>query len=402
MHMQSIHDLLLHPRWELRFDGQAWENDSMVVLPSSLRSVRTKAMLIAFLVIVLAVLTWIAPPHAVVLHNVLHHLNILPLMLAGLFFGWRGALTTVILATVLEAPSIHRHWFRAPLDAQDQIVELSTFGAAGIIAGLLADRERTQRKRVEATKIELERVYTELRQNIDQLKQTERLTAAGQLSASLAHEIRNPLASISGAAGILARGQASSQDRAECLQILMKESQRLNQLLTSFLDFARPRLPRLQRIGPLELVQSVTALAQHVAIRDGISLQVQADAKMREVECDPEQVKQLLLNLVLNAVQATEGPGTVIVRAFFVDSALRIEVCDHGHGIALEQRNHIFEPFFTTKKNGTGLGLAIASNIASQHGGSLTFVPNTNGTVFRFEMPTATHAIEMDGKAVAL
>lgn len=400
--MHSILEQRLLFNWELRFVERAWENGTMAALPSSLRSVRIKTMLIAFLVILLAVFTWIAPPHAVVLHNVLHHLNILPFMLAGMFFGWRGALTTVILATVLQAPSIHRHWFRAPLDAQDQIVELSTFGAAGVIAGLLADRERMQRKRVETTKIELERVYIELRQNIDQLKQTERLTAAGQLSASLAHEIRNPLASISGAAGILTRGQASSEDRAECLQILIKESQRLNQLLTSFLDFARPRLPRLQGIEPLEMVQSVTSLAQHAASRDGISLQVQADGKMREVECDPEQVKQLLLNLVLNAIQATEGPGTVIVRALFVGDALRIEVCDHGHGITPEQKDHIFEPFFTTKENGTGLGLAIAANIASQHGGSLTFVPDASGTIFRFEMPASANAIELEGKALAL
>ena len=74
---------------------------------------------------------------------------------------------TILLATVLQAPSLYRHWYRAPLDAQDQIVELSTFGAAGVIAGFLADRERTQRKRVEDTKVELEHVYTELRQNIE-------------------------------------------------------------------------------------------------------------------------------------------------------------------------------------------------------------------------------------------
>ncbi|POA63283.1 sensor histidine kinase, partial [Pseudomonas sp. DP16D-R1] len=84
--------------------------------------------------------------------------------------------------------------YKARVDAQDQIVELSTFGAAGTIAGVLADRERLQRRRVESTKAELEHVYVELQQNIEQLKKTERLTAAGQLSASLAHEIRNPLA----------------------------------------------------------------------------------------------------------------------------------------------------------------------------------------------------------------
>jgi two-component system sensor histidine kinase HydH len=360
-------------------------------VPSSLRTTWAKAALVAVLVVILAVFTWMVPPHAVVVHNILHHLNILPFMLGGMFFGWRGALKTVLLATVLQAPSIHRHWFRAPLDAQDQIVELSTFGAAGVIAGLLADRERMQRKKVEVTKVELEHVHTELRQNIEHLKKTERLTVAGQLSASLAHEIRNPLASISGAAGILARGQASPEGRGECLEILTKESQRLNKLLTNFLDFARPRLPRLQVTDPLEMVQSVTTLAQHTANRQGVALQLQTDNSIREIECDSEQIKQLLLNLILNAIQATKDEGTVVIHTFLSGDSLCIEISDQGDGIAAEDKERIFEPFFTTKENGTGLGLAIASNIAMQHGGTLSCRPNKeNGTIFRMELPAST------------
>ena len=280
------------------------------------------------------------PANALILHNVLHHLNILPFMLAGMFFGWRGALQTVMLATVLQTPSIYRHWFQEPLDAQDQVVELTTFGLAAVIAGLLADRERMQRKRVEATKVELEHVYTELQQNIDHLKKTERLTAAGQLSASLAHEIRNPLASISGAAGILARGQVSGEGRAECLEILTKESQRLNKLLTNFLDFARPRLPRCSQ-RPAGDGSVVTALAQHTASRQSVSLQVRSEGRPREIECDPEQIKQLLLNLILNAIQATEGEGTVTIRTLFTEDRLCVDVCDQGGGIAPRIGTHL-------------------------------------------------------------
>jgi two-component system, NtrC family, sensor histidine kinase HydH len=369
----------------------AWENESMLSVPATLRSSRMKAALIAFLVVALAVVTWLTPPHAVVLHNILHHLNILPFMFAGFFFGWRGAIKTILLAAVLQAPSLYRHWFTAPLDAQDQIVELSTFGAAGIIAGLLADRERMQRRQVEATKAELENVHLELQQNIDRLKKTERLTAAGQLSASLAHEIRNPLASISGAAGILSRGQASAESRAECLEILMKESQRLNKLLTNFLNFARPRLPRLQPTESTAIVQSVTVLAQHAASVRGISLELQEQEPAREINCDPEQIKQLLLNLILNAIEATPSGGTVLIRSLFKSDRFCIEVCDEGSGIAPEAKERIFEPFFTTKENGTGLGLAIAANIAAQHQGSLSCRPGQPaGTIFRVELPCST------------
>jgi len=193
---------------------------------------------------ILAIVPWFVPPTNIQTHNILHHLNFLPLMVAGMLFGWRGALIATISATLIHSVHIRHTWSYAPDDASDQIVELVIFGTAGAIAGFLSDRERRQRARLEKTKHELEGVYSELQQNIDRLKKAERLYAAGQLSASLAHEIRNPLESISGAAGILKRGNASEQNLQECLQIIDKESHRLNKLLTVFLDFARPRTPR--------------------------------------------------------------------------------------------------------------------------------------------------------------
>lgn len=349
----------------------AWQNREMPKRPSQRTERVILASLTAAMVVLLAVFTWIVPPHAEVLHNVLHHLNILPFMLAGLIFGWRGALRAVLLATVLQTPSIVRHWHSAPLDAQDQIVELSTFGIAGVLAGMAADRERTQRRRVEATKSELEHVYSELRQNIEQLRKNERLSAAGQLSASLAHEIRNPLASISGAAGILARGNAGGDSRAECLEILTKESQRLNKLLTNFLEFARPRLPRFQLADPLAVVQSTCLLAQHTAASMDVCLRVEHVGASREIWCDPEQIKQVLLNLLLNAVEASRPGSSVIVHVRTEEEQLRLDVEDAGSGIAAEDLGSIFDPFFTTKQNGSGLGLAVASNIVQQHGGSL-------------------------------
>ncbi|MGI4854628.1 MAG: sensor histidine kinase [Janthinobacterium lividum] len=372
----------------LRWESGAWENHGMQ--RTALRSFPRPllAAVIATMVVLLAVFTWIVPPHAVVLHNVLHHLNILPFMLAGLLFGWRGAARAILLATVLQTPSIVRHWTPAPLDAQDQVVELSTFGIAGLLAGVVADRERMQRRSVEITKTELERVYTELRENIEQLRKNERLSAAGQLSASLAHEIRNPLASISGAAGILARGNATAESRDECLEILTRESQRLNKLLTNFLDFARPRLPRFQLADPLAVVQSTASLAQHMAASSGVLLQVGTATTPREVMCDPEQIKQVLLNLILNGLQASEPGDTVSVRLEPASDSLHIAVEDQGRGIPAEELESIFDPFFTTKENGSGLGLAIAATIVRQHGGVLQATPNAGrGVTFTLLLP---------------
>jgi two-component system sensor histidine kinase HydH len=366
-----------------------WENRrTMSTSWANMRSERWKAVYIAVLILLLAVATWFTPPHAIELHNVLHHLNFLPFMIAGMIFGWRGALWAVLFAAVVEAPTIARHWTRWPMDAQDQIVELSIFGTAGIIAGFLSDRERIQRRRVETTKVELEQVYTELRQKIEQMKKAERLSAVGQLAASLAHEIRNPLASISGAAGILKRGHASAANTDECLGILEKESQRLNKLLTNFLDFARPRLPRYQLVDPNSLIESVASLARHAAILHDVELVIDTPESKRAFECDAEQLKQVLLNLIINAVQATEGKGTVLIRSFDLKDNFHIEIRDEGCGVAPEQLEKIFDPFFTTKETGTGLGLAIAANIVEQHGGMLTGNNNSDkGMTFSLELP---------------
>lgn len=353
-----------------------------------LRSPRAKAGGIAALIVILAFLSWYAPPHAYEWHNILHHLNFLPFMMAGMLFGWRGALLALIFAVLIHVPGVTRHWKTNPLDAQDQLVELGVFGAAGVIAGLLSDRERVQRQKVEATKLELELVYNELRQNIKHLKKTERLTAAGQLAASLAHEIRNPLASISGAAGILKRGQAPEENRLECLSILDKESQRLNKLLTNFLDFARPRLPRYQRMHPASLIESVAVLARHAAVTGRVILELEVDPALPDIECDAEQLKQVLLNLVINAAQATEDHGTVAISCRAFSGKLFIDVRDEGVGVPPEKLDMIFEPFFTTKESGTGLGLAVAANIIEQHGGHLTARHNNSrGMTFQIELP---------------
>ncbi len=289
-------------------------------------------------------------------------------------------------AVLVELPHIWFIWEPEQVYALDQLSEISIFGIAGVIVGLLADRERGQRVKLEKTKQELESVYQELRQNLEHLKKAERLYAAGQLAASLAHEIRNPLASISGAAGILKRGHASVENIQDCLEIIDKESQRLNKLLTSFLDFARPRTPRFQRTDITAVIDSVIALAGHSA--GAVELQRQTQTGLPEIECDPEQLKQVLLNLVINAIQASEGRGAVHLEAGAWNGCISISVRDEGRGVPSEQRDHIFDPFFTTKENGTGLGLAVASKIVEQHGGVLTAENNPDkGMTFRLELP---------------
>jgi signal transduction histidine kinase len=353
-----------------------------------LQTRKTAAILIALPILLLAGLSAVTPVSDVTTHNILHHLNFLPLMIAGMLFGWRGAAIASVSTALVNAPLIAHHWIEFPLDAKDQVVELSIFSAAGLIAGYLSDRERGQRRDLEKTRQELESVYLELRANVAEMRKAERLSAAGQLAASLAHEIRNPLASISGAAGILQRGSAPTEYLADSLDIIQKESQRLNKLLTGFLNFAKPRSPRLQRTDPNALLLSVVSLASHTADQGRIRLVHQTTA-CPEIECDPEQLKQVLLNLVINAIEASPADSEIRLRPIVENGSVSIEVADNGSGIADDIVDQIYDPFFTTKTKGTGLGLAISSMIVSQHNGTLSFHRNPGGgTTFRLELPS--------------
>jgi signal transduction histidine kinase len=248
--------------------------------------------------------------------------------------------------------------------------ETAVAGVAAVVIGWLSDRSRRQTVKLEKAGQELERVNRELQDNMVRLRKAERLYAVAQMSATLAHEIRNPLASLAGAAGILKRGNASPANVQECFEIIDRESQRLNKLLADFLNFARPRAPRMQRADLVELLDSVIALARHSQEARAVEFRRSVDGPLPEVMCDSEQVKQVLLNLIMNAVQAA-GQGTVDLHAFVKDGSVCIAVRDHGAGLPAGDEDRIFEPFFTTKETGSGLGLAIATRIAEQHGGTL-------------------------------
>jgi signal transduction histidine kinase len=227
-----------------------------------------------------------------------------------------------------------------------------------------------------------------LQDNFERMKRAERLFALGQLSAGLAHEVRNPLASIAGAAGILHRNLRLEPKDAECLAIITKECQRLNDLLTHFLDFARPRAPKYQVTSVEAVLDSVLELAGHAVTGKVLDLGKEVPRPMPPVECDPELLKQVILNLVLNAIHATPHGGKVCLSAVMRDGRALIEVKDEGGGIGAADRDRIFDPFFTTKEGGTGLGLSVAHQIVEQHGGILTAESNPiQGMTFSVLLP---------------
>jgi signal transduction histidine kinase len=319
----------------------------------------------------------------------LHRLYYLPIIVAGLRFGWRGGLAAAVVCGISylwRAQSAESPDARNTLD---QVLETLVFCSVGVLAGVLSDRERRQRAKVERTAAELRDVYQALQDNLEHVKRAARMSALGHLSAGLAHEIRNPLASIEGAAAIVEREPENVARRTEFLAIIREESRRLNSLVTNFLDFARPRAPELRPTEVRALIESVLTLLSQTSHRGDVRFRMQVSSGLNSLRCDPEQMKQVLLNLVLNAMQAMPEGGEVVVEAAEDNGLLKIRVKDQGPGIPATDVDSIYDPFFTTKDNGTGLGLPVAYQIVQQHGGELSLEENgPSGACFAIRLPS--------------
>src|ERR1035437_5990993 len=274
------------------------------------------------------------------LHNILQHLYYLPIVFAGIYFGWRGGLTTALLAGISSLPYSLRLMDVMPAYAGDQLLDIVVFCAAGVFTGILSERGREQRIALERTTAKLTEVYRELQDSFEQVKRAERLSAAGQLSAGLAHEIRNPLASLAGAAGVLKRGQASQKTRTECVEIIERESGRLNRLLTEFLSFARPRTPQIRAVNLHTILEPVIELAAHAVGSKAVRIRRDLNPSMPSIECDPEQIQQAVLNLLLNAVQASPDSGEVVVSTKVQDGRILIQVRSEEHTSELQSRQY--------------------------------------------------------------
>ena len=353
------------------------------------RQVLARILVVASGIAVATALHYLTSPSLILWHELFQRLYYLPIIYAAIYFGWRGGLVASTCSALCYIPHILMAWqHEMPGYAMNQYAEIIVFFLVGTVTGVLADLGRKQRMELEETSEELAKVNRDLQDSFEQIKRADRLSAIGQLSASLAHEIRNPLASIDGAANLIESPQTSEEMRRGSLAIIHKEIQRLNRLLTNLLDFARPRPPEFQAVEPGRLLEAIINLAGHSAQQKGITIRKDVPPSVPAFECDPEQMKQVVLNLAINAVQAMTAPGEIVLAARQYDSSVLISVRDQGPGIDDQDLDKVFNPFFTTKEAGTGLGLSVVYQIVTQHGGTVTTARNPDrGMTFSLVVP---------------
>jgi signal transduction histidine kinase len=273
---------------------------------------------------------------------------------------------------VLAATSTVAHAF-----SQDDLRILEAIGAQLGVAmenARLYEAEREQRKLLEQSQL--------------QLIQSEKLAATGQLAASLAHEINNPLQAIrTGIQLSQALAEPSSQQR-EYLDMADRELQRLTNLVNHTLDFARRPQPEGQPVNVNRVLKQVFALASKYLQHRHVVLRTDLLPDPPDVVTSPGQLGQVFLNLILNAVDAMPEGGTLRVSSHLQDGGLAVRFIDTGHGIEPDNMDKIFEPFFSTKQDGTGLGLPISRTILQRHDGTIDVTSTVGeGTTFEVWLP---------------
>ena len=224
----------------------------------------------------------------------------------------------------------------------------------------------------------------------EQIKRTERLASLGQLAAGVAHEIRNPLGALKGFLQYFQRKLELTDQDKTYLTVMVNEVDRLNSVISNLLDFARPKEPVREPYDLENLIHHVLTLIEGDLQAKQLEVSLDIKKNLPQIHLDRDQITQVLLNILLNAIQATEPGGQVNIRAYVKSdlNQLEITVADNGQGIVPADLSKIFDPFFSTKKQGAGLGLAIAYTIIENHQGEITVESEEGkGSTFRIRLP---------------
>ena len=331
---------------------------------------------------------------AVFWHEIFQRAYYLPIVVAALWYGLRGGLLSAGLASLVYLPHVILSWHGFLIYQFNQYAEVALFFAFGTLTGVLADHQREQKAKLQETAQRLSEVYADLQKSFESLRRAERLSALGTLSAGLAHEIRNPLSAIQGALEIIGREDLEPPRRQEFMRIVSKEVARLNQMLAHFLRFARPQPPQRKPTAARQLMQEVHSLVSESAASRRVQIRIRdADFPLTKVSLDPDQIKEVMVNLVLNATEAMPGGGTVELSVAKEADSMVINIMDDGIGVPQGDLQKIFDPFYSTKPEGTGLGLPIAHQIMEQHEGRIEAKRNPGrGMTFSLFFPLVPEA----------
>lgn len=306
-------------------------------------------------------------PHMRYQHAVYRMLFYLPLVLGSLWFGLKGALYVSGSVSVFYLPHLIKQWQGLSLENFHKLTEGILYIVIAVILGLLVEKERKKHRA---------------------LLRAESLAAIGRTVSEIAHDMKTPLMAIGGFTTLVSRKLGSEDPSRKKLEIVIQQTARLDAMVKEMLAFGKPMELDATKTNINDLIEESLAVAQPTAREAGVELEADLEPSLPSLSVDVAKIKQVILNLITNAVQASPAGEKVLVKTHRSGNGIRLEVVDCGCGIREEDRERVFEPFFSTKGEGTGLGLGIVKKIVEAHGGEVFFDPNAEqGVTFKVRLP---------------
>jgi signal transduction histidine kinase len=326
-----------------------------------------KAGVILLMIAAILCLHYFTLPERAYHHAVYRTLFYLPLILGSFWFGLKGVLSVCGVVLITFSPYLVMHWERFSVRDLDSLLEGVLFVVSAIILGLLVEREK------KADKARLE---------------AERLACIGRAVSEVAHDMKTPLLAIGGFTSQVAKTLEGDNLNRKKLGIVIQETMRLESMVREMLDFGGTLELSFSEANLNQIVFDCMEVSKPVAKEAGVELESHFDSSLPVMSLDASRMKQVILNLMTNAIQASPAGEKITVRTTHENHKVILSVSDCGCGIEEKDREAVFQPFFSTKKGGTGLGLPIVKKIVEAHGGDVSFHPNPGkGVTFAVLFP---------------
>lgn len=359
-----------------------------------------KILFIVLLLIVVGIglLHFYTPGDLGVYHAAYRRFSYFPIVLGAIWFGLRGGILFAVLSSLAFIPHLFLYIGEDPRIYLNELIEVILYMAAGTLTGFIASREAKLRDKYRLLSEELEEAYGRLHRESAvlleveaQLGANQKLSALGELSASLAHEIKNPLSSLRGTAEIILDEFPPGHPKREFGEILLKEVDRLNLTVDEILQFSKGQ-PYSANDKPfeslIEVVNRVVRLMESHLRKKSVQLQLDVCPEAEEFLVDGSKMSQVLLNIILNGIDALTENGVVKVQIKAEDREMVVVVSDNGPGIPENMRQDIFAPFVSGKEHGTGLGLSISAKIVESMEGQINVSESAEGgACFAISLP---------------
>lgn len=315
-----------------------------------------------------------------------------PVISAATALRIAGTAISTLLACALYLSflfNLNEGQFIPPEEIPELLLRVLFLPVVGFLTYQLAESSREQAWKYQAAAEQLAEANRSLQEAEAAVRRSDRLAALGQLSAGLAHELRNPLGTIKASSDMILKSVEKENEIArEMAGFVSSEVDRINSLITRFLDFARPLEVRREKSDLTQVLDRVIEQIERRQPPFDVAIYKNYSPEIPPIPLDAELMERVFSNLLINAAQASPPRGTITVKTKQIGGLVEIAVIDRGAGIDAKNRESIFNPFFTTKRDGIGLGLAIVSKIVDGHGGSIAVESEPgNGSVFRVFLP---------------